>query len=97
MRTIDMAVGPQARSCDVVTHDVIVEFAHASGHCYPLHLDDAFVARTRFGGRIAHGMFSAAYISKVLRTQRLGAGAVYWPRPCASGRPSASGMPSSPT
>ncbi len=44
-------------------------FAVASGDTNPLHLDDAYAARTRFGKRIAHGMLTAGVISAALGTK----------------------------
>src|SRR3990172_6283803 len=44
-------------------------FAEASGDRNPLHLDDAYAARTRFGKRIAHGMLTAGVISAALGTK----------------------------
>ena len=38
---------------------------------------DAFAATTRFGGRIAHGMLSASYISALIASQLPGPGAIY--------------------
>src|SRR5690348_2793397 len=40
-------------------------------------MDEAFAKGTPFGGRIAHGMLVAAYISAVLGNQLPGPGAIY--------------------
>ena len=52
-----------------VTEADIVAFAEVTGDNQPLHLDDAFAAKTRFKKRIAHGMLSAGFISAVLGTK----------------------------
>jgi 3-hydroxybutyryl-CoA dehydratase len=49
-----------------VTDEVIRKFADVSGDYNPIHLDDEFAAKTRFGKRIAHGMLGASFISAVL-------------------------------
>jgi acyl dehydratase len=49
-----------------VTEDLVKRFAEVSGDFNPIHLDEEFVAKTRFGRRIAHGMLSGAFISAVL-------------------------------
>ena len=49
-----------------MTEEDIVSFANATGDQQPLHLDDAFAAKTRFKRRIAHGMLSAGLISAAL-------------------------------
>ena len=49
-----------------VTDELIRKFADVSGDYNPIHLDDEFAAKTRFGKRIAHGMLGASFISAVL-------------------------------
>ncbi|MPZ23875.1 MAG: (R)-hydratase [Dehalococcoidia bacterium] len=52
-----------------VSEEDIQDFARVSGDDQPLHLDPDFAGKTRFKGRIAHGMLSAGYISAVIGTQ----------------------------
>lgn len=77
MRIVDLTVGQKAESHDVVTREVIAEFARCSGDSNPLHLDEAFASHTRFGGCVTHGILSTAYIGKVLGTRLPGPGSVY--------------------
>ena len=49
-----------------VTDELIRQFADVSGDYNPIHLDEEFAAKTRFGKRIAHGMLGASFISAVL-------------------------------
>lgn len=49
-----------------VTDDMIRRFAELSGDKNPLHLDDAFAARTPFGERIAHGLLGLSVASGLL-------------------------------
>ena len=49
-----------------ITDELIRSFAELSGDHNPIHLDEEFAAKTRFGRRIAHGMLSGAFISAVL-------------------------------
>jgi 3-hydroxybutyryl-CoA dehydratase len=60
-----------------VTEEDIAEFAKVTGDANPLHTDERFAAKTRFGGRIAHGMLGASLISAVLGMKLPGAGGVY--------------------
>jgi len=60
-----------------VTEDDIVRFAELSGDDNPVHLDEAFAAKTLFKGRIAHGMLSAAFISTTVGTKLPGYGSIY--------------------
>ena len=73
----DLSVGMEAVSAREVTKADIQAFADVSGDDNPLHVDEAYAAGTMFKGCIAHGMLSAAYISKVLGTQLPGTGAIY--------------------
>lgn len=69
MAELRVKVGDKATFTKTVTADDIVAFARVTGDEQPLHLDDAYAAKTRFGKRIAHGMLSAGYISAVLGTK----------------------------
>jgi len=73
----DLAVGQSAERKRTVTAADIEAFAAVTGDDNPVHLDEAYAATTSFGGRIAHGMLSAGYISAVLGTQLPGPGAIY--------------------
>jgi 3-hydroxybutyryl-CoA dehydratase len=70
-------VGDQASLTVKVTDKMVRDFAELSGDKNPIHLDDAFAAGTRFKRRIAHGMLTSCFISRLLATDMPGAGAVY--------------------
>ena len=72
-----MAVGDRAERTFRVTVETIETFAQACGDRNPLHFDEAFASGTRFGGRIAHGMLTAGFISAVIGNDLPGAGSVY--------------------
>jgi len=55
----------------------IEKFAELTGDRNPLHLDEAFAARTRFKRRIAHGILSASLASACIGMHLPGAGAIY--------------------
>ena len=69
MSDVPLKLGHTASFTKTVTDADIVSFAQVTGDDQPLHLDDAFAARTRFKKRIAHGMLSAGYISALLGTR----------------------------
>src|SRR3546814_9858000 len=52
-----------------VTQEMIECFAEVSGDFNPLHLDVDYARETVFKGRIAHGILSASFISKVFGTE----------------------------
>ena len=60
------SVGETASHEVQVTAEAIDAFAELSGDDNPIHLDDAYAAETMFGGRVAHGMLSAAAVSAAL-------------------------------
>jgi 3-hydroxybutyryl-CoA dehydratase len=73
----EFRIGEQASMMRTVTEGDVDAFAALSGDFNPLHVDRAFAARSRFGRRIAHGMFTAGLISAVLGNDLPGPGAIY--------------------
>ena len=73
----DLAIGRHAERRRVVTAAEIDAFAAVTGDENPVHLDEAFAAKTRFGGRVAHGMLAAGFISAVLGNDLPGPGSIY--------------------
>ena len=55
----------------------MVGFAEVTGDRNPIHLSEHFAAKTPFGTRIAHGLYTASLISAVLGTRLPGPGAIY--------------------
>jgi len=73
----DLEVGMTATYERVVTEEMIERFADVSGDFNPLHLDEDYAKTTMFKGRIAHGILSAGFISKIFGTVMPGKGSVY--------------------
>jgi 3-hydroxybutyryl-CoA dehydratase len=73
----DLSVGQSAETTRVASAETVEAFAEVSGDRNPVHLDEAFAKTTPFGGRIAHGMLGAAYISAVIGDKLPGPGVVY--------------------
>lgn len=73
----ELSVGQSEELTYTVTDDTIRKFADVSGDDNPVHLDQAFAETTQFGGRIAHGMLSAGFISAVIGTRLPGYGSIY--------------------
>ncbi|SDF52012.1 3-hydroxybutyryl-CoA dehydratase [Halorubrum xinjiangense] len=59
-------VGETASHEVPITEETIETFASLSGDENPIHLDDEYAAETMFGGRVAHGILSAAVVSGAL-------------------------------
>jgi 3-hydroxybutyryl-CoA dehydratase len=49
-----------------ITQGQLNDYAEASGDFNPLHLNAEFAASTQFGGVIAHGMITLAFISEMM-------------------------------
>jgi 3-hydroxybutyryl-CoA dehydratase len=70
-------VGQRATFSKTISEEDIKAFAQLSGDRNPLHLDDAFARRSRFGRPVAHGVLVAGVISAVLGNVLPGPGAIY--------------------
>lgn len=80
MRTLffsDLCVGMRATLLRTVMASDVIGFAELTGDRNPVHLSEHFAAKTHFGGRIAHGLYTASLISAVLGTTLPGPGAIY--------------------
>jgi len=64
-----MKVGDQHIVAVTVTEKMVQQFAEMSGDFNPIHMDEEFAKKTRFGRRIAHGMISGALISRALANE----------------------------
>jgi 3-hydroxybutyryl-CoA dehydratase len=73
----DLSVGMTERLSKAVSSSDVVGFAEVTGDRNPIHLSEHFAAKTTFGTRIAHGLYTASLISSVLGTRLPGPGAVY--------------------
>jgi 3-hydroxybutyryl-CoA dehydratase len=73
----DLSVGMTESLSKTISSSDVVGFAEVTGDRNPIHLSEHFAAKTRFGTRIAHGLYTASLISAVLGTRLPGPGAVY--------------------
>ncbi|HEY7382857.1 MAG TPA: 3-hydroxybutyryl-CoA dehydratase [Beijerinckiaceae bacterium] len=73
----DLSVGMSETLLKTVSSTDVVGFAEVTGDRNPVHLSEHFAAKTSFGTRIAHGLYTASLISAVLGTRLPGPGAIY--------------------
>jgi 3-hydroxybutyryl-CoA dehydratase len=73
----DLSLGMTERFAKTVAASDVVGFAEVTGDRNPIHLSEHFAAKTPFGTRIAHGLYTASLISAVLGTRLPGPGAIY--------------------
>jgi len=77
MRIDEIAVGQTAEFSKTVTEADVVLFAGITGDFNPAHVNAVVAEAGDFGGRIAHGMLSAGFISTVLAMRLPGPGTIY--------------------
>lgn len=77
MRIDELTVGMSAEHAKTVTETDIVLYAGITGDFNPVHVDAEVAARSMFGGRIAHGMLSAGFISAAIGMKLPGPSAIY--------------------
>ena len=70
-------VGDRASYTQTISEVHVALFVGAVGDTNPLHVDEAYAKRSRFGGRIAQGILVAGLISTVIGTRLPGVGAIY--------------------
>jgi 3-oxoacyl-[acyl-carrier protein] reductase len=73
----NISIGDTATLKRIITAEAVTAFARLTGDDNPLHMDDGFAAQTEFGGRIAHGMLSASYVSTIIGTMLPGYGSLW--------------------
>jgi 3-hydroxybutyryl-CoA dehydratase len=70
-------LGQQATFTKTVTEADVTTFAGLIGDFNPIHVDAEYARKSRFGQRVAHGMFTAGLIATVLGNKLPGPGAIH--------------------
>ena len=73
----DFYIGEQASLTKTVTESDVATFARLIGDMNPIHIDDDYARKSRFGGRVAHGALTGGLISAVLGNKLPGPGSIY--------------------
>ena len=73
----EIVAGMSAHYTQTITDTEIKIYAGLSGDNNPVHMDDEYAASSKFGARIAHGMISSSFFSKLFGTTLPGPGCVY--------------------
>ena len=74
---MEYRIGQIATISKTISDKDVKQFAKLVGDKNPIHIDDEFAKKTRFGKRIVHGMFGASLISAVLGMKLPGSGVIY--------------------
>jgi 3-hydroxybutyryl-CoA dehydratase len=72
-----LTVGQTAEYSRRISDREVMSFAEITGDFNSVHVDEAAAAKTRFGGRIAHGMLSAGLVSAAIANRLPGPGSIY--------------------
>ena len=73
-RIEDYHIGDIAICTKTITETDVALFGAISGDFYPIHFNEELAKKTRFGGRIAHGVITVGLISTVLGVPLQGPG-----------------------
>ncbi len=73
----DIMIGQYAEVIHQVTEEDINAFGSLSGDFNPLHFDEEWAKKTIFGGRIAHGLLTASFVSTAIGMKLPGPGTIY--------------------
>ena len=73
-RIEDYHIGDIAIFTKTITETDVALFGAISGDFYPIHFNEELAKKTRFGGRIAHGVITVGLISTVLGVPLQGRG-----------------------
>ena len=73
----DFRIGQQASFTKTVTEADVTTFAGLVCDFNPIHIDAEYARKSRFGQRVAHGMFTGGLISAVLGNRLPGPGSIY--------------------
>ncbi|CCU84343.1 MULTISPECIES: MaoC family dehydratase [Mesotoga] len=77
MKFEDFFVGQNFSTRRRITTEMVDSFANLTGDRNPVHTDEEFARKSRFGRRIAHGMLSVGIISAILGNEFPGPGSIY--------------------
>ena len=70
-------IGDTAEFSKTISEFDIYQFAGITGDLNPIHVNEEYAKRTRFGKRIAHGMLVSSFICTVLGMKLPGVGTIH--------------------
>ncbi|MGQ9847943.1 MAG: GNAT family N-acetyltransferase, partial [Bacteroidales bacterium] len=74
---LNHSIYPAKTSSFIISDEIIEDFAKFSGDRNKLHFDREFAQKVGFKDRIAHGMITQSYLSKIFGTEYPGDGTLY--------------------
>src|ERR1700674_4215012 len=76
-RIEDFEVGQHVSFSKTFTEDDMQRFIEITGDVNPLHVDEEFARKTKFGRRVLQGMLTASILSTMVGMLLPGTGAIY--------------------
>ena len=73
----EIQIGDKAVIEKTISETDVYLFAGITGDLNPAHVNEEAMKKTKFGGRIAHGILTAGFISAVLGMHLPGPGTIY--------------------
>ena len=74
---MELQVGQKASRSIVLTKDHVEAYAHLTGDYNPLHFDEAFARRTKFGALVVQGGLTTGLLHALVATDLPGPGTVF--------------------
>jgi len=62
----DIQIGEKTSFEKKITHEMLETFAKLSGDFNPLHMDEMYAKKTKFGKRVCHGMLLSSLFSQLV-------------------------------
>lgn len=74
----DLFVGQKVTFSKKIDESLLNDFAKISGDFNPLHMDNEYAKKTKFGKRVCHGMLLASFFSQLVGMNLPGKNSLYF-------------------
>ena len=74
----DLFVGQKITFSKKIDESLLDDFAKISGDFNPLHMDNEYAKKTKFGKRVCHGMLLASFFSQLVGMNLPGKNSLYF-------------------